>query len=70
MEEEEMHTPTAIASMEQLFDGVIEMKLFEEGLTVTPLLRVRQMLGQPPLHGWFRFSFVHGIMEVLPNVAK
>jgi KaiC/GvpD/RAD55 family RecA-like ATPase len=70
MGEEEMHTPAVIASMGQLFDGVIEMKLYEEGLTVTPLLRVRQMLGQPPLHGWFRFSFSHGMMEVMPNVAK
>jgi len=67
--DEEMHTPAAIASMEQLFDGVIELKLYEQGLTVTPLLRVRQMLGQPPLPGWFRFSFVQGIMEVTPNVA-
>jgi KaiC/GvpD/RAD55 family RecA-like ATPase len=67
--EEEMHTPTAIASMEQLFDGVIEMKLYEEGLAVTPILRVKQMLGQPPLHGWFRFSFSQGVMEVLPYVA-
>lgn len=68
--DEEMHTPTAIASMEHLFDGVIEMKLYEQGLTVTPLLRVRQMLGQPPLPGWFRFSFVRGIMEVVPNVTQ
>ncbi len=67
--DEEMHTPAAIASMEQLFDGVIEMKLYEQGLTVTPLLRVRQMLGQPPLPGWFRFSFVRGIMEVAPSVT-
>jgi len=67
--DEEMHTPATIASMEQLFDGVIELKLHEEGLTVTPLLRVRQMIGQPPLHGWFRFSFVHGMMEVTPNVT-
>ncbi|MDA4136098.1 MAG: hypothetical protein OK449_03720 [Thaumarchaeota archaeon] len=66
--DEEMHTPATIASMEQLFDGVIELKLHEDGLTVTPLLRVRQMLGQPPLHGWFRFSFVHGMMEVTPSV--
>ncbi len=67
--DEEMHTPAAIASMEQLFDGVIEMKLYDQGLTVTPLLRVRQMLGQPPLPGWFRFSFVRGMMEVAPNVT-
>ena len=68
--DEEMHTPATIASMEQLFDGVIELKLFEEGLTVTPVLRVKQMLGQPPMHGWFRFSFVRGMMEVTPNVNR
>jgi len=68
--DEEMHTPATIAAMEQLFDGVLELKLFEEGLSVTTVLRVRQMLGQPPLHGWFRFSFVHGMMEVTPNVTR
>jgi KaiC/GvpD/RAD55 family RecA-like ATPase len=68
--DEEVHTPATIASMEQLFDGVLELKLFEEGLSVTTVMRVRQMLGQPPLHGWFRFSFVHGMMEVVPNVTK
>jgi len=68
--DEEMHMPATIAAMEQLFDGVLELKLFEEGLSVTTVLRVRQMLGQPPLHGWFRFSFVHGMMEVTPNVTR
>jgi KaiC/GvpD/RAD55 family RecA-like ATPase len=68
--DEEMHTPATIASMEQLFDGVLEMKLFEEGLSVTTVMRVRQMLGQPPLHGWFKFSFVQGMMEVTPNVSR
>ena len=68
--DEEMHTPATIASMEQLFDGVLELKLFEEGLSVNTVLRVRQMMGQPPLHGWFRFSFVHGMMEVTPNVTR
>jgi KaiC/GvpD/RAD55 family RecA-like ATPase len=65
-----MHTPAIIASMEQLFDGVLEMKLFEEGLSVTTVMRVRQMLGQPPLHGWFKFSFVHGMMEVTANAPR
>ena len=32
--DEEMHTPATIASMAQLFDGVLELKLFEEGLSV------------------------------------
>ena len=68
--DEEMHSPATIASMQHLFDGVIELKLFEEGLSVTTVLKVRQMLGQPPMPGWFRFSFVHGMMEVTPNVTR
>jgi len=68
--DEEMHSPATIAAMEHLFDGVIELKLFEEGLSVTTVLKVRQMLGQPPMPGWFRFSFVHGMMEVTPNVTR
>ncbi|HEY6283018.1 MAG TPA: RAD55 family ATPase [Nitrososphaerales archaeon] len=68
--DEEMHTPAAIATMEHLFDGVLELKLFEEGLSVSTVMRVKQMLGQPPLQGWFRFSFVRGMMEVAPNVTK
>jgi circadian clock protein KaiC len=68
--DEEMHTPAAIAAMEHLFDGVLELKLFEEGLSVSTVMRVKQMLGQPPLQGWFRFSFVRGMMEVAPNVSK
>jgi KaiC/GvpD/RAD55 family RecA-like ATPase len=49
--DEEMHTPATIASLENLFDGVLELKLFEQGLSVATVLRVKQMLGQPPLHG-------------------
>jgi len=30
---------------------------------------VRQMLGQPPLPGWFKFSFAQGMMEVVPFVT-
>ena len=67
--DEEMHTPAVIASMQHLFDGVLELKLFEEGLRVTTVMRVRQMLGQPPLPGWFKFSFAHGMMEVAPLVT-
>jgi KaiC/GvpD/RAD55 family RecA-like ATPase len=68
--DEEMHNASTIASMENLFDGVLELKLFEQGLSVATVLRVKQMLGQPPLHGWFRFSFVRGMMEVAPDVTK
>lgn len=67
--EDGMHPPNTLTTMEQLFDGVIEMKLYEQGLAITPLLRVKKMLGLPPLHGYFRFS-VSGIgMEIVPHVV-
>jgi circadian clock protein KaiC len=66
--EEGMHPPNVLTTMEQLFDGVIEMRLFEEGLAITPLLRVKKMLGLPPFHGYFRFSISNTGMEVLPHV--
>ena len=66
--EDGMHPPNTLTTMEQLFDGVIEMRLYEEGLAITPLLRVKKMLGLPPLHGYSRFSFSSIGMEVVPHV--
>jgi circadian clock protein KaiC len=66
--EEGMHPPNVLTTMEQLFDGVIEMRLYEEGLAITPLFRVKKMLGLAPLHGYFRFSVSSTGMEVLPHV--
>ena len=66
--EDGMHPQNALTTMEQLFDGVIEMKLYEEGLSITPLFRVKKMVGLPPLHGYFRFSVTNAGMEVAPHV--
>jgi len=66
--EDGMHPPNVLTTMEQLFDGVIEMRLYEEGLSITPLFRVRKMLGLPPLHGYFRFSVSSTGMEVTAHV--
>lgn len=66
--EEGMHSPNALTTMEQIFDGVIEMRLYEEGLSITPLFRIKKMLGLPPLHGYFRFSVSSTGMEVTPHV--
>ena len=66
--EDGMHAPNTLPTMEQLFDGVLEMKLYEEGLAITPLLRVKKMLGMPPLQGYFRFSITAAGMEVVPHV--
>jgi KaiC/GvpD/RAD55 family RecA-like ATPase len=66
--EDGMHPPNVLTTMEQIFDGVIEMRLYEEGLAITPLFRVKKMLGLPPLHGYFRFSVTNTGMEVVPHV--
>ena len=62
--EEGMHKPEVLAALEQLFDGVMEMRLYEEGLTVIPLLRIRKMRGMPPQPGFFRFSLTRKGMEI------
>ncbi len=68
--EEGMHQPSVFASMEQLFDGVIELRIYEQGLLLTPLLRVKKMLGLPPLHGYFKFTFARARMEIVTNVIR
>ncbi len=62
--EEGMHPPNVLAAMQQLFDGVIELRLYEEGLRVLPLLRIRKMRGVPPQQGYYNFSFTKTGMEV------
>jgi circadian clock protein KaiC len=62
--EEGMHKAEVLASMQQLFDGVIEMMLYEEGLRVLPLLRIRKMRGLPPQPGYYDFSFSKTGLEV------
>jgi circadian clock protein KaiC len=62
--EEGMHKPEVLAAMQQLFDGVVELRLYEEGLKVLPLLRIRKMRGVPPQTGYFNFGFTRSGMEV------
>jgi len=62
--EEGMHPPNVLAAMQQLFDGVIELRLYEEGLRVLPLLRIRKMRGVPPQPGYYNFSFTKTGMEL------
>ena len=62
--EDEMHQSQAVAAMEQKFDGVIELKLYDKGMRVVPLFRVRKMRGIPPQPGYYHFSFVEGKMEI------
>ncbi len=62
--EEGMHKPEVLTAMQQLFDGVVELRLYEEGLRVLPLLRIRKMRGVPPQQGYFNFIFTRTGMEV------
>ena len=64
--EEGMHQPQVVAAMVELFDGVVELKLYEEGFKIVPLLRIRKMRGVPPQLGYFRFTISKGLMEVTP----
>jgi KaiC/GvpD/RAD55 family RecA-like ATPase len=65
--EEGMHQPQVLAAMEQLFDGVLELRLYEEGLRIRPLLRILKMRGLPPDPSYFNFSFAHHKMEITPH---
>jgi KaiC/GvpD/RAD55 family RecA-like ATPase len=62
--EQGMHSTQALAAMEQLFDGAVELTLYQKGLRVIPLLRVVKMRGLPPQPGFFRYNFVDGKMEI------
>jgi circadian clock protein KaiC len=62
--EEGMHKPEVLVAMQQLFDGVVEMRLYEEGLRVLPLLRIRKMRGVPPQPGYFNFSLTKNGIDV------
>jgi len=62
--EEGMHKPEILAAMQELFDGVIELRLYEEGLRVLPLLRIKKMRGTPPQPGYYDFAFTKSGMEM------
>lgn len=62
--EEGMHPTNVLAAIQQLFDGVVKLRLYEEGLRVLPLLRIRKMRGVPPQPGYYNFSFTKSGMEL------
>jgi len=64
MLEEGMHPPNVVAAMQQLFDGVIELHLYEDGFRVTPHLKIRKMRGIAPQMGSYNFSFSKTGMEI------
>ena len=62
--EDGMHTPQVAASMYTLFDGVLELRIYEEGLSYVPILKVRKMMGVPPQPGFFNYAFTKTGMEL------
>lgn len=62
--EEGMHSPEVLAAMQLLFDGVIELRFYEEGLRLNPLMRIKKMRGAPPDPGYYRFSISRNGMEI------
>jgi len=62
--EDGMHQPQIITAMHQLFDGVVEFRIYEEGIRFVPILRVRKMLGVRPHAGVYSFSFSRNGMEL------
>ena len=70
MVEDGMHQPQTLTAMQELFDGVVELRLYEEGLRLTPLIRIRKMLGVQPQAGYYSFAFSQSGLEVDSFVAK
>lgn len=64
--EEGMHTPREIATLEQLFDGVLEFKMLQEKLSILTLFRIKKMRGVPPRANYFRLTLQKGRMSVEP----
>ncbi len=67
--EDGMHSPQVITAMQQLFDGVVELRIYEEGLRFIPILRIRKMIGVTPSPGYYNFSFTKSGLE-LNSYAK
>jgi len=64
--EDGMHSLQAVTAMQQLFDGIVEMKMYEEGFRVFPLLRVPKMRGGRSQPGYFNFNLTSNGMELSP----
>jgi circadian clock protein KaiC len=68
--EEGMHTPQALAAMQQVFDGVVELKLYQEGLRLQSLLQVVKMRGVATEPGYYNFTLSRSGMEIRGEFAR
>jgi KaiC/GvpD/RAD55 family RecA-like ATPase len=55
--EEGMHSAQIFTAMEELFDGVVELKFYEEGMKIVPILRIKKMRGIPPNPAYYNFAY-------------
>jgi circadian clock protein KaiC len=62
--EEGMHDPRALAAMQQIFDGVVELKLYQEGLRLHSLLQVVKMRGVATQPRFYNFTLSRNGMEI------
>jgi KaiC/GvpD/RAD55 family RecA-like ATPase len=63
--EDGMHDPQVMTAMQALFDGVLELRIYDEGgLSYVSILKILKMIGVPPQHGHFSFSFSKDGMEI------
>jgi len=62
--EDAMHDPQIVASIEQLCDGVIEMKAIEKDLEIETVLKIKKMRNVPPFQRYYKYEVTSdGIME-------
>jgi len=62
--DEGMHQPQTVAAIAEVFDGLLDLRLFEQGTRLVPLLRVAKMRGLPPQPEYFRLAFPQGKLEI------
>ncbi len=55
--EDGMHSPQVFAAMQELFDGVVELRLYEKRLKFFPLLRIVKMRGIAPRQQYYNFTY-------------
>jgi len=62
--EDAMHDPHVVASIEQLCDGVIELKAIEKDLEIETVLKIKKMRNIPPFQKCYRYKVTdEGIVE-------
>ena len=63
--EDGMHDSQVLTAMQALFDGVLELRIYDEGgLSFVSILKILKMIGVPPQTGYFSFSFSQNGMEI------